>query len=1070
MATAGRVKCALCHAAEGVDDGRRGPFLGPVVDGRGGRACYVHRACALWSAEVYQTERDTFKKLLQAVKRGRYMKCTYCNRIGATIGCHVERCMCSYHLDCARLAGCTFSISSYSIGCPKHPQKEQPVKLASGPAAGLVRVATDPLAPWRVTIKPSLDWRPSQATPLGMEGGRVGGTEDRIELSRGPHGADHERQPAMEYGLDDRFREETLQRFKPMVVGAQSGMQDDPQTQALLHQVQGGFECVGGLEDVVQSLKEMVILPLLYPDVFKEAKPPRGILLHGPPGTGKTHVVRCLIGECAKCCAQPVAFFSHRASECLSENVGETEEALRTVFEEACRLSPSIVFLDELDALVPARSEGASEWDVNSGSVVATVLALMDGLDDRGAVTVIGATNRKGALDPALLRSGRFDREVLFKLPDARSRAAVLRVHTRGWRHPPNEETIADLVRKTQGMGGADLRHLCTLAVMNAVRSEFPGVLDAAWGDDSHQDNAFRLKKQCVLSCLRVSPGTWSQALHECKRGKQELLSRAHAPRPMPYRLMAALLPAVARVLCNLTDRCTAVPLTLKECAELGSLYLRGPVARRKSVEEELCRKLQEVGAVTLTDGTIRPTGQREAGSRFCSSSVEVFTKCRMLICGEGVVGQEEVAGCALRLLSHGAAAPTVVTVPCLVESGGPDLLHGFRVLLDDALQSTPQGHPCCLYIPRIETLGVTDSGYLPQCCGLESDASECTTPLRSFPDCRTSTSTSAMFCPTSAFCPESSCQSLCTSSTAADGVEQTVSGKAARANLNESDLLTVFQELVEQVPPSQPLIVLATMHCAACDVPPSMASFFSPECMGTRRPFQHSVPTIVEIGQSDYCRAMDMEARMQAEVHQRLCLDGLVDVNRKGNIDAEAEKDLVLQDNSNKVHQYHLRSWKSSKHRHQPSRRREHHPCGGLADAERQRALEQVAEAVRSCGRALLDDPRSRLVHFQPDARPQLRHRRTGGGERDPLLTRQPSRRRSSSTGQWLSLHQVARDAADGRFSTPEELCQAVSRVVRPLRRVRHPLQRRWQRWLGMAIADEISEWAIEASRAAGL
>ncbi|GIL74854.1 hypothetical protein Vretifemale_4719, partial [Volvox reticuliferus] len=236
-----------------------------------------------------------------------------------------------------------------------------------------------------------------------------------------------------------------------------------------------GFECVGGLQAVIQSLREMVLLPLLHPGLMEKlgmagAAPPRGILLHGLPGTGKTLVVRALAGEVARTSPVPVALFARGGADVLGKYHGDAERTLRLLFEEARRRAPSIIFLDELDALAPRRSVSAGGADQIYASVVATLLALMDGVADRGQVVVIGATNRPDNLDPALRRPGRFDREVAVGLPSREDRAAVLRVHTAGWKFRPSDDTIERIAEATEGFAGADLAALCCSAVMAALR------------------------------------------------------------------------------------------------------------------------------------------------------------------------------------------------------------------------------------------------------------------------------------------------------------------------------------------------------------------------------------------------------------------------------------------------------------------------------------------------------------------------------------------------------------------------------------------------------------------------
>ncbi|KAJ1879592.1 TAT-binding protein-like protein 7, AAA ATPase [Coemansia sp. RSA 1722] len=234
------------------------------------------------------------------------------------------------------------------------------------------------------------------------------------------------------------------------------------------------FADVGGLDTCIESLKEMTMLPLMYPEIYRGfgIKPPRGVLFHGPPGTGKTLVARALAQSCAgQGAMEPIAFFMRRGADCLSKWVGEAERQLRHLFEQARAFQPSIIFFDELDGLAPVRS---ARQDQVHASIVATLLALMDGIDDRGQVVVIGATNRPDAIDAALRRPGRFDREMLFRLPNAVARQRILGIHTRRWTTPLSDALMADIVQRTQGWGGADLSALCTEAALAAVRRAAP--------------------------------------------------------------------------------------------------------------------------------------------------------------------------------------------------------------------------------------------------------------------------------------------------------------------------------------------------------------------------------------------------------------------------------------------------------------------------------------------------------------------------------------------------------------------------------------------------------------------
>ena len=368
------------------------------------------------------------------------------------------------------------------------------------------------------------------------------------------------------------------------------------------------WEDIGGLDHHVRALKEMVFLPLVYPEVFEKFKiePPKGVLFYGPPGTGKTLCARTLAASCgaapesepqrpvvnvqvpevaqqADACAdtaanpgttdnvangaapnaevQPdgyivptddgqaangsvvameitsndgtteapapvskpvadamqqapvleraasiieavresavktrgqvpedpnalkarrpkVAFFMRNGADCLSKWVGEAERQLRMTFEAAKRHQPSIIFFDEIDGLAPVRS---SRQDQIHSSIVSTLLGLMDGLDGRGQIVVIGATNRVDAIDPALRRPGRFDRELIFTLPNAKARRRILEIQTKNWKPaPPNDKVLDAIAERTVGYCGADLRSLCTEAALRALRRRYPQIYESS--------------------------------------------------------------------------------------------------------------------------------------------------------------------------------------------------------------------------------------------------------------------------------------------------------------------------------------------------------------------------------------------------------------------------------------------------------------------------------------------------------------------------------------------------------------------------------------------------------------
>jgi len=228
------------------------------------------------------------------------------------------------------------------------------------------------------------------------------------------------------------------------------------------------YEDIGGLREEIQRLREMVELPMRHPEIFQRLgiEPPKGVLLHGPPGCGKTLLARAVANE------SDANFFSINGPEIMSKFYGESEARLREIFQQAEKNSPAIIFIDELDAIAPKREEVTGEVERR---VVAQLLALLDGLTGRGNVIVIGATNRPNALDPALRRPGRFDREIEIGIPDKAGRHEILLIHTRGMPLAQNVE-LTRLGEMTHGYTGADMAALSRETAMKALRRYLPEI------------------------------------------------------------------------------------------------------------------------------------------------------------------------------------------------------------------------------------------------------------------------------------------------------------------------------------------------------------------------------------------------------------------------------------------------------------------------------------------------------------------------------------------------------------------------------------------------------------------
>ena len=254
------------------------------------------------------------------------------------------------------------------------------------------------------------------------------------------------------------------------------------------------YEDIGGLDRELEQVREMIELPMRHPELFQRLgiEPPKGVLLHGPPGTGKTLIAKAVANEI------DASFYTISGPEIMSKYYGESEEQLRDIFEEASEAAPAIIFIDEIDSIAPKREEAGGDVERR---VVAQLLSLMDGLDERGEVVVIGATNRVNAIDAALRRGGRFDREIEVGVPDRDGRKEILQVHTRNMPLADGIDLDA-YADSTHGFVGADIESLAKEAAMSALRRIRPEL-------DLEADEI----DAAVLDALTVTEGDFKEAM-----------------------------------------------------------------------------------------------------------------------------------------------------------------------------------------------------------------------------------------------------------------------------------------------------------------------------------------------------------------------------------------------------------------------------------------------------------------------------------------------------------------------------------------------------------------------------
>ncbi|MGC8699437.1 MAG: CDC48 family AAA ATPase [Candidatus Micrarchaeia archaeon] len=271
-------------------------------------------------------------------------------------------------------------------------------------------------------------------------------------------------------------------------------VKEEPVSESLVKIGEVHYEDIGGLKNEIQKIREMVELPIRYPELFERLgiEPPKGVLLYGPPGTGKTLLAKAVANE------SDANFISISGPELVSKFVGESEEKLRMIFKEANEKAPSIIFMDEIDAIAPKREEATNEVERR---MVSQLLTLMDGMSKRGQVIVLAATNRPEAIDPALRRPGRFDREIEIGVPDRNARKEILQIHTRNMPLAKDVD-LDELANITHGYTGADLSALVREAAMATLRSILPTIIDKQHIPNEIL-NELQVKKEHFMEALR---------------------------------------------------------------------------------------------------------------------------------------------------------------------------------------------------------------------------------------------------------------------------------------------------------------------------------------------------------------------------------------------------------------------------------------------------------------------------------------------------------------------------------------------------------------------------------------
>ncbi|XP_062206464.1 uncharacterized protein LOC133908443 [Phragmites australis] len=681
----------------GDDPGWLGRLLGPIHDRFGIARVWVHQNCAVWSPEVYFAGLGCLRNVRAALCRGRLLKCSRCGRPGATIGCRVDRCPKTYHLPCSRAEACIFDHRKFLIACNDHrhlfqPQGDKYVELLRKMKIKKMKADIRKLShdAWRKDKDAEEKWLENCG-------------EDEEFLKR-----------------EGKRLNRDLLRIAPVYIG---GSSENEKSYC-------GWESVAGLSDVIQSMKEVVILPLLYPEFFSSLglTPPRGVLLHGHPGTGKTLVVRALIGACSQG-NRRIAYFARKGADCLGKYVGDAERQLRLLFQVAERCQPSIIFFDEIDGLAPCRSR---QQDQTHNSVVATLLSLLDGLKSRGSVIVIGATNRPDAIDPALRRPGRFDREIYFPLPTFEDRSAILSLHTKNWPSPISGAFLSHIASQTVGYAGADLQAICTQAAINALKRTCPlqEILRSAEKGIEHGRvplPSVLVEERDWLAAVAAAPPPCSQ--REAGNAANDLVSS-----PLDSYLVPSLLKPLVHLLISLyLDERVWLPSSLLKASgsikevvfssmekhsvpcTFWSSYLHSLI-QQKDIAHRIGTILSSCGLVAAqlgNHGSMLPshveTQENFDGSRLNSMGFHLkaglphkLSGFRALVAGAPGSGQQHLIRCLL----HGFTGQIVIhklDIATMAQEGNGDILSGLTQIL---LKCLNLGR-CIIYMPRIDLWAV---------------------------------------------------------------------------------------------------------------------------------------------------------------------------------------------------------------------------------------------------------------------------------------------------------------------------------------------------------------------------